>query len=261
MLAALVLGALTLGTLRPTEAIAAPPATTPPNDDGARTLTLQAKAAFDAGRFAEAADLLSRAYALKPSATLLYNMGRAYQQAGDKQRAIDAYEKYLATESFPTDEGAVKRSIEQLKQEIAKENSLHDQAATEKARADREAAEREKALREKADAEERAKHKASALPWIVTGVGVGGVVAGVIVGALASAAHDDAVAEPQAAAAETKQASAANLALAANVTLIAGGVIALTGLVWGIFDVRAAASSHKVSIGIGPGSVFVGVRF
>src|SRR5881394_2762228 len=64
-------------------------------------LTLRAKAAFDRGNFAEAAELLTRAYAVKPSPALLYNLGRAYQQAGEKARAVEAYDRYLQSEAHP----------------------------------------------------------------------------------------------------------------------------------------------------------------
>ena len=80
--------------------------------------------AFDEGRFAEAAALLERAYALAPSSSLLYNLGRAHQQAGNKRRAIDAYRKYLAAETSPPDEGLVRRSIKQLEDELDQEAAL-----------------------------------------------------------------------------------------------------------------------------------------
>ena len=85
----------------------------------------------DAGHFAEAAALLVRAYAISPSSTLLYNMGRAYQQAGDRNNAIDAYQRYLASESAPSDEGAIRRTIQQLQDEIAKEGALAERAERE----------------------------------------------------------------------------------------------------------------------------------
>jgi tetratricopeptide (TPR) repeat protein len=220
----------------------------------ARNLTVQAKTAFDAGHFTEAAALLVRAYAISPSSTLLYNMGRAYQQAGDRSNAIDAYQRYLATESAPPDEGAIRHTIQQLQDEIAKEGALAE-------RAEREERERRQAQAARIEAEERARHAPNALPWIVAGTGVGGLVAGGVFGALAAGAHRDAASDPDVDSALSKQSSAKSLATISNVAFIAGGTVALSGLLWGILDLRAAARSDKPSVMFGPGSIVIGGPF
>ena len=216
----------------------------------ARNLTVQAKTAFDAGHFAEAAALLVRAYAASPSSTLLYNMGRAYQQAGDRARAIDAYQGYLATESAPPDEGAIRHTIQQLKDEIAKEHALAE-------RAFREEREKRQAQAARVEAEERAKHAPNPLPWIVAGTGAGGLVAGGVFGALAKTAHHDAASDPDVDSALSKQSSAKSFATISNVAFIAGGTVALSGLLWGILDLRAAARSGTVSVALGLASPHV----
>ena len=240
---------------------AAPKATVIATDDvKARELAVSAKVAFDEGRFAEAAELLERAYALSPSSSLLYNLGRAHQQAGNKRRAIDAYRKYLAAETSPPDEGLVRRSIKQLEDELDQEAALAAKLAAEKQRADVAAAEGETAQAAQVEAEERARHKVSAWPWIVTGVGVSGLAVAAIFGSLANKAHGNAVAEPDVDSAQSKQASARHLSLVANVALIGGGALTVTGIVWGIFDLRAASAS-PVTVGIGPGSLMVAGSF
>ena len=220
----------------------------------ARNLTVQAKTAFDAGHFAEAAALLVRAYAASPSSTLLYNMGRAYQQAGERARAIDAYQRYLASESAPPDEGAIRHTIQQLKDESAKEQALAE-------RAFREEREKRQAQAARVEAEERAKHAPNALPWIVAGIGAGGLVAGGVFGALAMTAHRDAASAPEVDSALSKQSSAKSFATISNVAFIAGGTVALSGLLWGILDLRAAARPDTVSLALGPGSLVVGGCF
>jgi len=226
----------------------------PATEAEARNLTVQAKTAFDAGHFTEAANLLVRAYAASPSSTLLYNMGRAYQQAGDRTNAIDAYQRYLASESAPPDEGAIRHTIQQLQDEIAKEGALAE-------RADREEREKRQAQAARVEAEERARHAPNALPWIVAGTGVGGLVAGGVFGALAVSAHRDAVSDPDVDSALSKQSSARSFATISNVAFIAGGTVALSGLLWGILDLHAAARSDKLSVTLGPGSVVVGGSF
>lgn len=229
----------------------------PPTEADARALTIRAKRAFDAGRFVEAAELLKRAYSITPSPALLYNLGRAYQQAGDNQRAVEAYEHYLATALAPRDAGAVQQSIDQLRHQLAEQAALGERVTAESARA-------EQAERDQAEAEKRGRHKPRALPWILTGAGAGGIGAGVILGVLARSAHDDAVADPDADSARGKQSRASSLALGANVVFIASGALVLTGVVWGIFDRRAAARGHRiagVTVGIGPGTMTLSAAF
>src|SRR5688572_23831217 len=51
--------------------------------------------AFRAGQFQTAADQYGRAYALFPSTKLLYNLGKAYDGAGRKPEALDAFQRFL----------------------------------------------------------------------------------------------------------------------------------------------------------------------
>ena len=51
--------------------------------------------AFRAGQFQAAADEYGRAYALFPSTKLLYNLGKAYDGAGRKPEALDAFQRFL----------------------------------------------------------------------------------------------------------------------------------------------------------------------
>lgn len=227
---------------------------TPTQD--ARSLTVAAKQAFDGGRFVEAADLLNRAYALQPTPVLLYNMGRAYQQAGEKEKAIDAYERYLAAARSAPDEGAVRTTIDALRKDLDEQARLRDEAMRAQQRADDEKRKRDQ---ERQRLNAAAQHKPSPWPWITTGVGVGGVVTGIVFGVLANGAHADAVAAAVASDAERRQSQATSFALGANIAFAAGGAIALTGLIWGIFDVRAAQRS--IVVGFSPTSVTIGGTF
>src|SRR5687768_16655883 len=56
----------------------------------------RAREHYHNGRYAEAAADLESALVLDPgSPTLLYNLGRVYELAGDLERAIDVYRRYL----------------------------------------------------------------------------------------------------------------------------------------------------------------------
>ena len=213
------------------------------------TLSEQAKSAFDRGDFVEAARLLEEAYRVKPWPVLLYNLARAYQQAGNKARAVDAYERYLAAEPTATDAGAVRESIRQLNEQIARDRELEQQAtaAKESATAEADAKRRaledaERARRAADEATERERHKPSALPWVTTAIGVGGIAVGFVFGGLANSAHASAVSDASVSTAQSDQASAQSFALAANVLFVAGGTITLIGVIWGVVDLRLSLS-------------------
>jgi tetratricopeptide (TPR) repeat protein len=228
---------------------------------------LQAKAAFDSGAFLEAAELLKQAHALKPSPALLYNLGRAYQQAGDRLKAIDAYEAYLAAQAHSADEGAVRNTVQQLRDELRHEEELRQRADAERARAEDEAAKKrgaelaaDAARRASVVAERRARRTRS-LPWIIAGVGGAGLILGGVFGGLTLSRHSAAVSDPDASAAQSEQNQAKTFATVANVAFVTGGVLAAAGVVWGIVDVRAAARSGRVRASVGPTNIQVAVDF
>jgi len=102
------------------------------------------------------------------------------------------------------------------------------------------------------------------LPPIVTTTGAVGLGVGVALVLMARARHDDAVADPTQRGAEEKQASAESLMGAANVTLVAGGVVAAAGVVWWIIDAtsgRPASRRPAATLHIGAGAAFVSVPF
>jgi tetratricopeptide (TPR) repeat protein len=60
------------------------------------------------GKYREAAETLKQAYELDKNPVLLFNIARAYDQAGDLQIALDTYRQYVALED--TDPQLVKRA-------------------------------------------------------------------------------------------------------------------------------------------------------
>jgi tetratricopeptide (TPR) repeat protein len=232
-----------------------------------RALAQQAKLAFDAGDFVKAAKLLEEAYRIKPWSVYLYNLGRTYQQAGNKAQAVSAYERYLTAEPRSPDAGAVRESIRQLKDEIERDDELQHRATAAQDRAAEEAlaATRAREAMERAEhdargAEERARHRASPWPWIVSGVGLSGVAAGAVFGGLSASAHGRAVSDASASQAEADQSSAQTFAVTANVLLIAGAVVGVVGTVWGVFDLRVALASSLHAHAL-PGSFVVAGSF
>jgi len=64
--------------------------------DDAQEFYEQALAAFEELRYEEAAVLFARAYDIKPSWKLLFNIGQSLAAAKDYGRALNAFERYLA---------------------------------------------------------------------------------------------------------------------------------------------------------------------
>lgn len=145
---------------------------------------------------------LQRAYAMRPLPRLLYNLGRAHEQAGEFGTAADYYRRFLATN--PDAEAAA------VTQEALGVAERRQAAATEAERQQQEArrAEEERALAaeraraaeaERQRLEDARRHGAMVLaprrvttPVIVLwGLAGAGVIAGSVLGGLALSSHND----------------------------------------------------------------------
>ena len=60
---------------------------------------------------------LDVAYQLLPNPAVLYNIGRAYAEAGDPSKAIDSFQRYLKWD--PPDRKEIERTIQALEQQVA----------------------------------------------------------------------------------------------------------------------------------------------
>ena len=70
--------------------------------------------AFNAGRFREAAGAFAEAYEQKPFPQFLYNIGAAYDMAGDTKSAVRNYQLYLSMSPDANDAGKVRTRIHNL---------------------------------------------------------------------------------------------------------------------------------------------------
>ena len=111
---------------------------------------------YQENKYLEAADTLKKAYGLEPSPVLLYNIARAYDQAGEQQSALDYYRQYVS--SAATDPSLVKKanlSMDRIRNMMAKDEADKKVREAEKQRLFDEA----KAAREKAAQEAEAAKK------------------------------------------------------------------------------------------------------
>lgn len=216
-------------------------------DPGA--LFAEAEAAYQAGRFQDAIDRLKEAQAIAPDPILLYNLARAYEALGELERARDAYRAFIEADPDTSDRGAIEgriRSLEALIEERAKEKPGANEPAQPKP-----------ATKEVS---------ASPAPWIVAGVGVVGLGVGGVLGGLSLGASSDAE-DPSTSGLDASElaSDAETLALAANVSFAVGGAIALAGVIWGVVDVVSLPASGEggasVSLRVGPGNAGVCVGF
>ncbi len=237
----------------------------PPNDDAHRAVELfeRSATAYDAGRFADAVQLLKDAYRLRPDPVLLYNLARAYEGMGALADAVEAYTRFLTAQPTAKDRGAIEARVATLRAQ------LDEQARLERERDVAQRARQEQAVRLHRAEAEQAKaatppRRPSAIPWVVAGVGGAGLATGAVFGVLSAARHSAAISDAQASIAGD-QAQARTFATVANVTLVAGGVLAALGLGWGLLDLRASRASAdtrgaRVTWNLGPGWAGLTVR-
>jgi tetratricopeptide (TPR) repeat protein len=101
----------------------------PKTEDGDRTEEAKAlfaagRAAFDAGRLTDALDYFERSYAISKRPGLLYNIGIVRDRLRDDERALEAYDAYLAAvpdagnrAEVETRASAIRAALAQRKQE------------------------------------------------------------------------------------------------------------------------------------------------
>ncbi len=243
-----ILAACLLAAMAAPRTVAAQQST--PSSAEAMRLFEQSAVEYRAGRFAAAAALLRRAYASDPVPILQYNLARALEGLGDLPGAALAYQTYVDRAPDASDRASIEARVATLRRQIA----------------EREALERDRASASSEEARGEPPRRArgpSAVPWIVAGVGVAGIGAGVALGLMASARHSDAEAEPVQARTVALASEADDLALAANLTFAIAGAVAVLGIVWGVVDVMGSGGDAEPSlaIAIAPGGVTVRAQF
>lgn len=203
------------------------------------------------GKFDEAAQLLERAYTLHDEAVLLYNLGRAYEGLGENQKAIDAYTKYLEKAPNAKDRGALERRIETLKAQIEREKA---------ALAPTKPSKPEPSKPEPTSVTADSSKGPGVVPWVVAGVGVAAIGAGLFVGIQAKSKRDEAQDNPVSKDAQSEFDSAKGMATTANVLLIAGTVVAAGGVTWALLSRKKSepAAQAKLHLTVTPGGLRLG---
>jgi tetratricopeptide (TPR) repeat protein len=83
----------------------------------------------EAGEYRRAADEYLSAYAFYPDPEFFFNVGRVYRLAGDPQRALRFYERYLELDPNGRGAGAARAQVEALREEIGDDAKPQDRDA------------------------------------------------------------------------------------------------------------------------------------
>ncbi len=213
------------------------------DDDRARGAFRLGRQYYERGQFAQAAAEFERAYGLSGRGQLLFNAYLAYRDAGDQANALRTLQGYLAAVPDAADREHLVARAAALSQSVTESEMREAQAraeAEEARLAQQEAEEAARQAREDAS-RPRIRHVDGEIwPWVVFGVGAAAAIGGAITGGLALSERGtlDSSCPQQLCSADFdldgRRSGLATLALTTDVLLIAGGTIAVTGLVLGI---------------------------
>lgn len=263
-------------TLLPATALAA----SKQDSKKAAALVQEANRDYAAGRYAEAAAALEKAHALAPHPRILYNLARAYDQAGELEKSLETYQRYIASPEG-TDPTLLKRSslaVDRLRGLVSTQQQERARAEAERQRLDAERLAAEDRARQEAEAkrqiEEAAKQRQrerllasqqghdrlQLAAWVTAGVGVAALGTGAVFGYQAwQTGRSDSGAVATAETYAQKQdavAVAKNQALIADIALGAGVVAAVASVLLWPKEPRPA-----LTMVAGPGGAFVEVKF
>jgi tetratricopeptide (TPR) repeat protein len=208
-------------------------------DTAALVLFERSEAAYRAGRFAEAADLLVEAYRLKKEPILLYDLARAYEGLGDLPRAIATYERYLAAAPLAKNRDGIVQRIATLRAQVREREELERRYRAERAALDAEQA------RSRYRAAEDNRSALTLPPKLTIAAGAATLLVGGALGLLAlsqqSTARNFNTTQRDA---EAALGDARTFATGANTCFIAGGVLVAGGFVWLLVARRTAAAPN-----------------
>jgi tetratricopeptide (TPR) repeat protein len=237
--------------------VAARPAVADDADHKAMALKLfgDSDAAYKAGEFEHAVELLRRAYDLYPEPLLLYNLARALEGMGDLQGAVLEYQRYLVAAPDVRDRGAIERRIAMMREQLAQRDQPHPPPPP------------PQPLPQGPPpaSGQTTERPVNTTPFVMMGVGVAAIIGGGAFGYMSAARHDDAVKAPVQADAQRYQDRAETYALTANVMFVAGGAFAAGGLVWALIN-RAHHDDPPAGVAfvarhVRVGSTSVGLEF
>lgn len=250
----------------------------PDADAEARALVLfeAAEVRYQEGRYREAIDLLEDAWSIHPEPAMLYNMGRSHEELGEDDRALEVYRRYLGLDPESPVRASVEARIARLEARSGADSVDPDSGDTPPDEADpmadpasaaapgdaldgpaRGTPPAESALTTRPEPSAAPAGGVGPWPLILGGAGVAVLAGGIALGLGAQAALDDAETNEVHLDARRSFRRAETFSTLANLCFVAGGVLAGTGLLWLAVGSAGGPEEAPVSVGVGPGSLFL----
>ena len=238
---------------------------------GGETETFETLVGLATGKFKEkdyagAVALFERAYAVQPEPAILFNIGRIYEEAQNAEAAIGYYEKFIADENVePKDQEKAVQRLQVLRTIVEireKEKARTKPKPVEpKPVAEPNPVNRPQQPIQQQDDKKPAKPGRLLRPigGTLLGVGAALVVGGAIAGGLAKGQYKDFVDAKTLMDQEAAGASGRSLARTADGLFIAGGVLAVVGVVMLVVPaVRKSRAVQALSPRVSPTQVGLG---
>lgn len=218
-------------------------AETDSQDGRARALILaeEAQGAYDDERFEDAVVLLREALELFPAPVLYYNLGLAHEQLGQREAALEVYERYLDQPDEPDDREDVERRMTAMRASIRAESDTEE--STDASPQDDPA---ETPLPPPSEGGRTG--RVGPWPWALMGIGLAIAAAGGVVGVLALVERQSAIDDPIQRSAVDSIERSDGYGIAFDVMVPLGGVIALAGLIWALVSRSRASRAAQNSL-------------
>lgn len=249
----------------------------------AAALMREANRLYERGKYREAAELLLQANQIAPNPRLVYNIAKAYDQAGDLEVALGYYQEYVSSEL--TDPELLRRAdlaIDRLRSLVAKAKADQEsqeqerrrlekleeeaRAAQEKARAEAERAKRQRELFEgkqenETERREKARARSKLLAYGSGGVALAALGTGVFFGLSANSARANFTSASDLGSKKRFEAETRSFALYADVAYAASLAAAVGALV--LYPKGAPPPKKELSLALVPaaGGAGLEVRF
>lgn len=194
------------------------------------------KDAFQTRDYAAARQSFERAYMLDPSPVLLYNLGRACEEAGEAEKAVEYFQMYLDRTAETPDREDVERRVRVMQAIIAKQRSNDPSPSETPPPAER-------------PAPPSPAHTVRwPIGWGVLGAGVVTAGVGIAFGVASGQAEDDHKTATTGAAKRRTADDAEAAALKANVCYALGGALVATGITLLVLDAREMKSGPTAMV-------------
>ncbi|WP_168210664.1 tetratricopeptide repeat protein [Persicimonas caeni] len=208
-------------------------------------LVSQGQTKFKAQDYEAAAELFKQAYAMKPDATLLFNIGIAFEKHGNLEEALAYYDRFVDAPNVELKARSHANKRSKLIREILDDRAQAKKAEeAEKAEAEARAGREAAASREQAESQPEQQQagvgqQTQALPepqydytmtWITLGSGTVAAIGGGVFMAMAHSSGDDVLDGATPEARRASQSDANTYAIISDSLFITGGLLAATGV-------------------------------